>query len=362
MSDILLDVCGLARVCLRSPSRWLADAVEGRLGRFMIADDAGARADIVISGMSNAEESFETLCVLPGPQHRLGCVVGRRGRGVFLLHRERPDVGIFPGAAVEIFYEERPGAWRRIYAMILFALDLALRSKSGLLFHGACLARGDRTALVGGQRASGKTLLALSLLRRGWGYVADDKLLLHGGEAHLFEPEILLRDHHVRKLSWLRDALPPDIRKGKSRPLLACRGLAARLGAGVLSKRDLTRWEQKWNRTYAAAAKELFPDVQIYEKRRPDAVIHLRPSDCLSSRTLSMAELVAKFASVQRMVFQELAPLEDLVASFCQPRVPAREGILEGNLAGAACLEFDVPVAGEFDQIAGAFEQCLEQA
>ena len=360
MTDIVLNIHDLVRVRLRCPPEWLATRFERHLGRFIAVQGSAAKADVSIQHMP-AEQPFKTLCTLPGPQHRLGCAIHNGHRGILLLYHHNPDVGIFPGACVKVLHARRPRAFRRIYGMTLFAIHFALQRKRALLFHGACLCRGTKTVLVTGSRGSGKTLLLLALLRRGWEYLADDKLVLHKGKAHLFESVIRLTDHHIRSLPWLLERLPADIRRKRAHSLVAFRRLIGRAGAAVLPDRLAMPWERKWNPLHVISVSQLFPGIRMLEAGRPDLLIHLRPSARLGSRSVTRQHMIARVVSVQRMMFQDMAPLDELLTTFCDTRLPALEDILDENLAAQEFVEFDMPVGGDLERISGAFAHCIEQ-
>ena len=58
------------------------------------------------------------------------------------------------------------------------ALTTLLRSRGHYPLHAAALTRGDDALLIVGPPMAGKTTLGLNFLRRGWSWVADDKVLL----------------------------------------------------------------------------------------------------------------------------------------------------------------------------------------
>jgi hypothetical protein len=52
------------------------------------------------------------------------------------------------------------------------------REREDIVFHAACLSRGDKVLLASGAPGSGKTTLALQLAARGFGYASDDITLV----------------------------------------------------------------------------------------------------------------------------------------------------------------------------------------
>lgn len=357
MEDIGLNIHGLVRGAIESPPRWLAKSVNKHLERFITPDSMLADPDFTVR-VESSRSNLDTVGVVPGPQHRLGCVVRDGQRGVFVLNRDRPDTGIFPAEPVIIECAGGKQSGRRTYGLILVAIDLALRRKSGMLFHGACLSRNGRTALVVGARGSCKTMLVLTLLRRGWDYLADDKMLLADGVAHLFEDILGVRDHHLLNIPWLRAKLGSVAGTGPS----AIRNAVARAGASLLPKRYITPWERKWDERHAVRVREIFPEVNTMESLRPDILVHLRPSDRFASRPLGREDARRVCLAIQRMMFQEMTPLEDLLVSFCGVGCPALAPIVAENLAGFDFYELDVAVRSDPEEIGREFERCVAQA
>ncbi len=67
----------------------------------------------------------------------------------------------------------------RLFYAIAFALTVLLRGRGLVGLHAAALTRGGRGLLLAADSDSGKSTSALALLRRGWGHVTDDALLLN---------------------------------------------------------------------------------------------------------------------------------------------------------------------------------------
>ena len=360
MTDIGLNIHGLVRVMVENPPAWLVCWIEQSLGCFVVAADAVASPDVRLLPMPR-RPMLDVVCAVSGSRHRWGCAGYGDRKGVMLLHREKPDVGLFPGECIEVVYSPRRKALRHIHGQLLFAIHAALRRRHGLLFHGSCLADGDRTVVITGRRISCKTLLGLILLHRGWQYLADDQFLLSAGRAYPVESEIGLRDFHVQHLPWLRELLPPKVRRRKSPAIRALRRIAARAGVAIPFKTLAVRWQQKLDRVYPVRIEDVFPEVEKLGPRRPDVYVHLRPSRRPGFRALARTDMVAKLAAVQRMLFEEMAPIEELLTTVCDFRMPSLDDTLSENLEDQALVEFDVPVGENPEELSGAFVHCLAQ-
>ena len=87
---------------------------------------------------------------------------------------------------------DRPGAGRRdpLFHLVVLSLVVLLRSQGWFPLHAAALARGGHGVLCPARSGQGKTTIALSLLRHGWGALSDDTVLLRATDnrvrAHAF--------------------------------------------------------------------------------------------------------------------------------------------------------------------------------
>lgn len=77
-----------------------------------------------------------------------------------------------------------------LFYLITFSLVILLRYKGWFALHTAALALDGRGLLLVAQSDSGKSTATLNLVRKGWDYLSDDTVLLHGEDncarAHSF--------------------------------------------------------------------------------------------------------------------------------------------------------------------------------
>ena len=90
-------------------------------------------------------------------------------------------------------------------------------------------------------------------------------------------------------------------------------------------------------------------------------MVHLRPSNRLAATALGREDMIARTASVQRMAFQEMAPLEELLVTLCATGFPAVADVIAENIGPTPFVELDVPIHGDLEETAGALACCLEQ-
>ncbi len=354
MSDITINIHNVVRGVVLDPPKWLRKMIHAHFKRFIVPSPKSGEPDFIIRS-DQPDSAPEIISIVPGPQHRLGCVMHDGKRGVFLLRHNAPDVGIFPGDIPVVHCVGGEAAGRRTYGLILLAIDLALRQKGGTLFHGVCLLRDDRCVILYGARGSSKTLIGLSLMREGWDYVADDKFILSDGTAHLFEDVLGIRDHHVRKLPWLTEHLHGQ--DGVASATL--HKMISEAGNRFVPKRYTTPWQRKWDERHDVKVTQAFPDIRAVEAASPDVCVHLRPSNRLHMQPLDDEDFHLA-AAVQHMKFQEVHPLEDLLITFCNSTRPEPHQLLTNNLADTDMYQLETSDQVSAGQMAMEVDRCVE--
>jgi hypothetical protein len=200
----------------------------------------------------------------------------------------------------------------------------------------------------------------LSLLRHGWDYLADDKLVLKEGTAHLFESHIAIRDHHLRGMPWLGKRMGAAEKPQQWR--LKARALAAELGRRILPKRYVTSWIRRWDRRHARPADKLFPEVDLLTDARPDLLVYLSPARGCSATRSETRRTFHRIAAVQQMMFEAFTPMEEMVRAFCDADLPDPSEILKRNIDGLPTVQLDVGPSAGHTKFAREFELCLAQA
>jgi hypothetical protein len=106
-----------------------------------------------------------------------------------------PGAGLAEAAVPPDLLTSRPDRRHSALLSYMVALSLAilLRTHGWFPLHAAGLTREGRGVLLTADSGHGKTTTALSLVRKGWGYLSDDTVLLH--------PE----DGKIRAYSFRRD-------------------------------------------------------------------------------------------------------------------------------------------------------------
>ncbi|MBI4614771.1 MAG: hypothetical protein HY720_14260 [Planctomycetes bacterium] len=319
--------------------------LRARFARFETANDGAAPSvGVVVEPLVTGDIEGDSAWWTHSP-YGMGFGFHRGRRAVILPRRGEADVALVPDDPVGVHYRARSGCERRVYGIVLFALALALARRGGLLLHAAGAVRGGRAVLVAGPRGSRKTQILLDLLRDGWDYLSEDKLLLARGMAHVFQSEIGIRDHHFESVSWLPNAWPPRLSRGTRSLARGIRRRAAALAVRMLPSRLIPPVARRFDPVHPVEARELFPEIQVAPPVAPAAVALLSRRTQgreLSCEPLGAPEALEELAAIQELVFHELAPLDRLVR-LCDPgpRVDPR-GLLERELAGCRFVRLSI--------------------
>lgn len=182
--------------------------------RAIPAQVPGFRADLRMtleraSGMQVIPDGAEVL-----GEHERGVVVLQAKERVFLWY-ESTVVELYPENGTAAFYfETLDGAIPRglLFDLIVLSLLILLRPRGLYLLHAACVMHAGAGYLISASSNSGKSSIALSLVREGWPYLADDMLLLReeGGEvcAHALGRHFRLAQEAVQRFPEVAAAVP----------------------------------------------------------------------------------------------------------------------------------------------------------
>lgn len=103
-------------------------------------------------------------------------------------HAQRAEGRVTPALAQATDGEQLP-----LFYLTILSLVVLLQQRGLLVMHAAALARAQQGLLLIGHSGSGKSTTAFNLVRRGWGYLSDDTVLLRR------------RDDAVEVLSFRKD-------------------------------------------------------------------------------------------------------------------------------------------------------------
>ena len=270
-------------------------------------------------------------------------------RAVACRYRGAVDLVLVPGEPIEVLFRRHRKCAGRLYGALLVTLHLALRRRGALLVHAAAVADERRCLLLAGLRGSRKTQILLTLLRDGWGYLADDKVILSSGRVHLFQTLVGLADHHLASLPWLG----ARSRKGASGVGRKVRTTVATLSAKLLPRQLLPAASKVLDPGAFLDVHDLFPGCPGGRERAVDAVALLGPGDALAAAPCGRAEAIQELAGVQEMFFHDLDPLDRLLAHFSPSAPPPIAAVLDAALpSSVAFFRVGLPARCAVDEAA----------
>jgi len=336
MTDLELELHRLVHVRLQQLSTSQVAVVRKRLGHFRVEPTGGA-PDVLCAPLPESAAMLRELTPRVAPQQV--STVWFEGRRVLLYsHRGHPDLILDPGTPVRLLVSRRAGAIKRFYNALLFAIHLSATRRGGLLLHAAALRDPHgRTALVLGPRRSRKTHLTLELLDRGWDYLADDKLLLHQGRAHLFEHRLVIRRHHLSALPWLAERLdgPDAPRTIRSQPLRRLLDRLQHVASRTISEKLQPLLQPLINPAFPQDLTRHLPSARILSSARPDALFVLAPGERQDCAPLAATRLLRQLVAIERLYLGGMGPLEAM-SDYAHPDPDSADltTLLERNLAG----------------------------
>lgn len=301
---------GGAILWLVQPTVAVESIFRHRLHRFLVAEPGSEdKTDLVITSEP-----------VPGPvpvwrdvpPRHLPFLAWQRGEWPALIfsYRGQQDIAVLFGATTTIYYPRRPRLADRLYGLFLFVLQQRLIQSGALLFHGAAVARGEQTLLFTAGRGGGKTGMLLTLLRQGWDYLGEDKLILWDGHVYPFQTGISVRDHHLQQLPWL-PRLHPSLTK-------VCRGLAWRRTLRAWATTHLPRYllpgvERFYEKSVRLQPETLFPQCVTRTAEKPQAVVLLTPGQGPAWHPFSTEQGCVYSAAIQTLQHHGYAQAAEVV-------------------------------------------------
>ncbi len=358
MGSVCFDCHSLLKIRAPGISGRLNQLLCRELGLFVTKNPGSpGRGDIVMEQVSNIPE--------PGAfSHQMASIFGFRvtlsGGAVAAVfeHQGKPDVMVVFSDPVKIFYRDRNGIERRVYAMLLFSMMLVLKKKNRLLCHGAVVQHHKKAFLLAGPRGTGKTMLVLSLLRRGWDYLSDDKFMLRDNTAHIFQPFIVLRGHHFSSLPWL-GALDP-VYEGFARNARRQKRIQTQI-TRFLPGKLLPSLDRFLNPCIRVGADAFSRQTRILDSARLSVGVLICHGPQFTAARVSRGEFLNGFGLIQQMAAREFSDLEKMIYYHDPGLGTEPKAILDQNIAADIFMKITLPPAGRPDAMAREVARCLEQ-
>lgn len=301
--DLYLDLHGLLLIKVVAPERRLANLLQTRLGRLLIAEPEQKPGMIIravdkLEGL-RADNRLPLQMIANGKDKQWHAGLQKSGM---------PQVILSPGTPTELRYAPKNTSMGRLWWVFLIMLRRILMRSGAMLCHGAVLARNGHGLVIAGHRGQGKTSLALRLLSEGWDYIAEDKFILSDGIAHAFEQQIRLRPYHAalfREQSSLRAQLEKmGRRRSQLLPLLQP---VLKLMPGEFADRARSRLDRS-----ISVRMEQLEGSGLFMEQTPIRDVVLLRYDPDPPRETSAARGASAFSQLQGLAFSELHALDHL--------------------------------------------------
>jgi hypothetical protein len=247
------DLHGLVRIQVCSPHAAVIHSFDAELGRFRCSDAQAPDIQVVV----------DQFHVDPGParvteqNYVLDTTI--YGDDRHKVARWRFAIQGLNDQMTRLYFSGGPfslGFLHHRYVEQLMRYKLAQRGYT--LVHGCCLVRGGRAVLLPGLMHTGKTSIALHLVRRGWQFQSDDYTIVGGERTHCYPRRLHFSSHVKERYPEALETLKP-----RHHIEMTIKQAIHRLtfGYGSLSQ--------------ALSIEELVPDVVIADTARLDQVLLL---------------------------------------------------------------------------------------
>jgi len=280
--------------------------------------------------------------------------------GMALAYQDTPDIVFVPSKPLTIYYTPRKGVFGRLYVLLLFAIQLVLRRKNALLFHGAAAVRDSLCVILTGLRGSGKSQLFLQMLHDDWHYLSDDKFILHDGQALMFQPLIGISDHHFSLQPWLTDQL-----HGKSKVKYCelsrnIRGATQRLSMHLMPKFIYDIALRYFKPVMQADVRTLFPQSELIYQKRIDRMVVLHCDQHLHCKRDKSLKSLEDIIAVQKLVFYSMGPFERLLY-FCMEGepIPQVSDVIKDNIEKIPLYKMGLPFGEDIEEGYEKLLRCL---
>ena len=273
-------------------------------------------------------------------------------------YKGKPDVIVSFSETINLFYLNRPNVCRKIYAILLFCIDLSLNKKDGLLLHGAVVKNEKHCLVLMGHRGTKKTMLLLTMLRDGWDFLSDDKFILFNSTAYLFQPTVPLRGHHFDSLPWLTEIVSD---KQKIMKWSAAKRGLAYLSRRYVHKHLLPAMDKFLNPSLVISADILSPTCKIISSATPSIFIAIIMGNAFKLKNISKGDIIEKMTLIQRMSFYEFGQAEYMLHLYKKNLKYDIKNIIESNLCCNHFFVLTIPDDFDINQTYQELRKCIKQ-
>lgn len=325
-------------------------------------------ANITLEQVANLETEF------PGQARQMDALYGfwvtiRNAKPTLLVfHKGHTIISISFGNNIRIEFQatqriKLSKLVGKLYCLLLYCIRVSLQSSGHLLIHGAAFSTSlpnhkQRALLILGQRGIRKTMLSLTLMRRGWDYLADDKFILEQRKAVQYQQSILIRDHHFEQLPWLSQVVSnaPEFLKYRQ-----WRKFFRKIAYRIIPKKLLPNEDRLFNSGINCLLSELFPNQLSQQISAPPQVFILKNGERFEIQKISKSEALRDIWLLQRMANAEFNDIDDqLSLSQCQQVITPTIEDLSKHFPEQQYFRFFIPSSMSVDAIYEEIVQCTD--
>ncbi len=261
-------------------------------------------------------------------------------KALILNHKDKPDIIITFSKVINIYYIKRSKIERKLYAHLLFCINIVLKGKKGLLFHGAAATLNNNVVVLTGHRGTKKTLLLLEMLKEGWGFISDDKAILHNNKFHLFQPFIPIREHHMEALPWISEivSLRKDfIKKSDWKKKLL------KISRKYLNKHLLPALDRFFNSLISIDPTIISNKRVVRNSSTPLTFFILSSGVTYKMKALTVVEALDKISAIQKLAFNEFDRIEYILRLYNMIPTFDEKEIVETNILNKNYFSITAP-------------------
>lgn len=321
MDTLSFSVADRILVKSESISREISERLQKRISQFEVQWQLAPEkrnADIVI------KQVHELWPVVPGQAIQMDALYGfwvtvkNNIATLVLFHKGKAIISVSFSESITINFSTSTSLKHaklvgKLYIVLLYCLRVCLQSKSSMLIHGSAFTQtreieSQSTFLLLGQRGIRKTMLSLTLMRRGWQYIADDKFVLEKRKAYRYQRNLLIRDHHFEQLPWLQSHIPHADKYLRNK---RWRKLFRKILYRFVPKKLLPNEDRLLNKGINCPVAEIFPELISQQGYESQQVFILKNGEEFSVQEIDKSSAIRDIQLLQRMANSEFNDMDD---------------------------------------------------
>jgi len=259
---------------------------------------------------------------------------------VVLDYHGTPDIIIQFSKPLKIYYRNRSGLKKRLYAILNFCIRHMLAMKKCLLCHGAVIEYKGKGLLIAGHRGTGKTQLLLTLLRQGFNCLSDDKFILQNGYAYSMQNFVKFKNYHINTLSSINAPLPKQL---KGRMLNSLRDKTRSIIINHVPRAFIPSANKIFNPTYTLPFNAFSPKSKSLDSIQLNKTMFLVNGNSFKIDEIEKNDFIKSWSLDYKMVNDNIANLKEMITLYLPETDYNPSEIMNHNLKADAFLKVAIP-------------------